>query len=243
MPFAFVGRAQIGPAARIMPFAFVDDNVRVGEGSVVGPGCVLMVGTTLGARVVLNPGVILGGDGFGFAPHGVANVKVPQIGGVCVGDDVEMGANTCVDRGAVSDTRIGNGTKIDNLVQLGHGVRVGEHAVIVAQVGVAGSTQIGDRAVLAGQVGIVGHVRIGDDVRIGAKSGVHRSIPDQAAYSGTPAIPHADFLKRNAHFNRLGRYVDRLKAQEAKSELLQEEVRTLRALCVELKAELQHQSS
>jgi UDP-3-O-[3-hydroxymyristoyl] glucosamine N-acyltransferase len=216
LPGAVVGRARLGRETRIMPQAYIDDDVQIGAECIIGPGCVLMAGTRLGDRVILNPGVILGGDGFGFAPVGQQNVKVPQVGGIQVGDDVEMGANTCVDRGAVSDTRVGRGTKIDNLVQLAHGVQVGEDAVIIAQVGVAGSTKVGNRAVLAGQVGVVGHIEIGDDARVAAQAGVHRSVPEKAAMSGSPAIPHKLYLRGASHYRRFDEYVKRIKEAEKK---------------------------
>lgn len=214
MPMAYVGRASLGDGCLVMPGAFIDDDVRLGANVRVGPGCVLMHGTVLGDNVFLNPGVVLGGDGFGFAPDGAQNIKVPQVGGVRVAADVELGANTCVDRGAVSDTEVGAGTKVDNLVQIAHGAKVGENVVLVAQVGIAGSTEIGDGAVLAGQVGVVGHIKVGKNARIGAKSGVTRSIPDQAAVSGYPALPHATFLKSSAHIRRLDGYVRRIKQAE-----------------------------
>ncbi|MBL92762.1 MAG: UDP-3-O-(3-hydroxymyristoyl)glucosamine N-acyltransferase [Myxococcales bacterium] len=224
MPMAYVGEATIGPGSVIFPFAFIDDDVAVGERCSIGAGSALMPGTVLGDGVVLNPGVILGGEGFGFAPDGSANVKVPQVGGVQIGDGVEMGANACADRGAIKDTVVGQGTKIDNLVQLGHGVHLGKNNVLVAQVGVAGSTVTGDGVVVAGQSGIAGHLKIGDNVRIGAKSAVTGNVRDNQAVTGSPHMPHMDYLRSSNHIKKLDSYAKRLRAAEKQIAALQQQI-------------------
>ncbi|MBN2358964.1 MAG: UDP-3-O-(3-hydroxymyristoyl)glucosamine N-acyltransferase, partial [Deltaproteobacteria bacterium] len=210
----YVGRACIGARCRIFPFVYVDDDVLVGDDCEIRPGCTLMNGTRLGDRVLLQPGVQLGGDGFGFASDGARHVKIPQIGGVEIGSDVELGALAAVDRAAFDATRIGRGTKIDNQVQIGHNVQVGEDVILCGQVGIAGSTAIGDRAVIAGKVGIADHIRIGSECRVGAGSGVIYEVPDRAAYSGYPAIPHGLWLRTQVEVKRLDHHSRRMRALE-----------------------------
>jgi len=160
--------------------------------------------------VILHPGVVIGGDGFGYAREGRSHRKIPQVGGVEIGDDVEIGANSTVDRGALGDTRIGRGTKIDNLVMVAHNVVVGEDCILIAQAGVAGSTILGDRVTLAAQAGLVGHLTVGDDATVGAQAGVTESIPAGAVLSGTPARPQADTLRFWAAQPRLAKALGRL---------------------------------
>lgn len=212
--FAVVRNARIGDRTRVMPHVFIDDDVTIGSECWIGPGAVLMRGTRLGDRVRIQPGAVLGADGFGYAPDGNRNVKVPQVGGVGVGDDVEIGANACVDRGALDDTRVGRGTKVDDLVLVGHGVEVGEDAVLVGQVGLAGGAQLGDRVVMAGQSGVAPFVRVGADVRIGARGGVTRDVAERQAVTGMPAVPHGDWLRQISRLQRLGAWEKRLRALE-----------------------------
>jgi UDP-3-O-[3-hydroxymyristoyl] glucosamine N-acyltransferase len=214
-PLAVVGAAVIGAGASIGPLAVVSDGVEIGEGASIGPGAVLLAGTRVGARVVVGPGAILGDEGFVYAPEGAANVPVRHVAGVVVEDDAEVGANACIDAGGLRDTRVGRGTKVDNLVQIAHDVVVGENAVIVAQVGVAGDARIGDRAVLAGQVGVGDRKSVGRGARVGGQSGVTRDVPEGAAVSGTPAIPHATWLKAMVHLKHLDELEKRVRVLEA----------------------------
>lgn len=204
-PFAVVGKAKIARGCRIMAHCFVDDDVAIDCDTQLAPGCVILGGSRIGAGVRLQPGVVVGADGFGYAPSGTKNIKVPQVGGVQIENEVEIGANSCVDRGALSDTRVGAGSKIDDLVLVGHGAEVGEDVVLVGQVGLAGGAQIGDRSVFAGQAGVAPFVRVGTDARVGARGGVTRDMPARAAWSGMPAIPHRDWLQSSVRFRQLER--------------------------------------
>lgn len=204
-PFAFVGPgARVGKKTVLYPGVFVGAGSTVGADCILYPNSVVREGCKLGDRCILNPAAVIGGDGFGFAPSGMENVKIPQVGGVRIGDDVELGANASVDRGTLADTVVGKQTKIDNLVQIAHNVQVGEACFIAAQSGVAGSTQIGNRVTLAGQVGVVGHISIADGVTLLAQSGVSKSITKPGSvYFGSPALPNRDWLKMQATLQRI----------------------------------------
>src|SRR5205809_408372 len=181
--------AVIGPHVRIGPLAFVGAGAEVGEASVVHARVAVCAGVRLGKRVVIHPGAVIGADGFGYAFDGQAHRKIPQVGSVLVEDDVEIGANTTVDRATLGQTIIRRGTKIDNLVQVGHNVEIGEHSIIVAQVGISGSCRIGRGVVLAGQVGVADHLTIGDGAVVAAQTGVHRDLAPGEKVLGTPARP------------------------------------------------------
>jgi UDP-3-O-[3-hydroxymyristoyl] glucosamine N-acyltransferase len=190
--FVVVGEgSEVEAGAVLHPHVVVGAGCRVGAGSVLHPHVVLRGGVTLGRRVVVHAGAVLGADGFGYAFDGRRHVKIPQVGRVVVGDDVEIGANAAVDRAMLGETVIGPGTKIDNLVQIGHNVAVGRDAIIVAQAGIAGSSRIGDLAVLGGQVGVADHVTIGAGAQVGAQSGVAADVPAGGRVLGSPAIPAA----------------------------------------------------
>ncbi len=204
-PFVFIGRgARIGHRTVIFP------NVSVGERAVIGDDCVIhsqaaiRERVVIGSRVIIQNGAVIGGDGYGFVRRADGtHQKIPQTSIVVIEDDVEIGANTTVDRPAVGETRIRAGAKIDNLVQIGHGVAVGENALLAAQVGIAGSTTIGAGAMLGGQVGVAGHVTIGKRASAVGQSGITNSIPDGAFVSGYPAIDNRAWLKSSAIFRRL----------------------------------------
>ena len=163
----------------------IEKDTKIGESSWVSSGVIIHEGTEIGLRAIIHPGVVIGADGFGFSEtKDSAWVKIPQMGRVVIGDDVEVGANTTIDRGTLSDTIIGNGVKLDNLIQIGHNVIIGEHTAIVAQTGISGSTEIGKRCKIGGQVGMVGHLKITDDTTITARTSVTKDIKDAGVYSG-----------------------------------------------------------
>lgn len=180
---------RIGPRTRVFPNVVVMDRVTIGADCIIYPNCTVREDSVLGERVILQPGVCIGGDGYGYVLHDGAHVKIPQIGRVVLEDDVEIGANSTVDRARFSETRIGRGTKVDNLVMLAHNVVTGEHCLIVSQVGVSGSTRLGNRVTLAGQVGTVGHVTIADDVTVLGKGGVTKDVKEPGVYAGMPLKP------------------------------------------------------
>ncbi|MCD4829295.1 MAG: UDP-3-O-(3-hydroxymyristoyl)glucosamine N-acyltransferase [Candidatus Cloacimonetes bacterium] len=205
--------ARLGDNVHVGPYAVIGANCAVGENTVIGPHCVLQCNVTigkdcrliarvtlyddteLGERVIVHAGAVLGADGFGYLFHDGRQEKIPQVGRVVVGNDVEIGAGSCIDRATLGITHIADGVKIDNLVQVGHNCNVGKHTVLCAQVGLAGGTNIGKRCYLAGQVGTGGHLTIGDDVLVGGQSGVSGDIPSGAKYFGSPAL-EANHTKR-----------------------------------------------
>ncbi len=180
----------IGEDSVLEAHVFIGRNSSLGEGCRLMPQVTVMDGTRLGDRVALHSGVVIGSDGFGYDSDGSGHSKIPQIGGVVIGDDVEIGAGTTIDRARFSDTVIGEGTKIDNLVQVGHNVRIGRHCILCAQVGIAGSTVLGDFVILGGQVGIAGHLTLGSGVQAGAQSGIGRNLEPKSYVFGSPAVPY-----------------------------------------------------
>jgi len=224
---------EMGAGAAVGPCVCIGDRCRIGPGVVIGPLAAIGAGSILGAetrieaRVVLYPGVrigrrchihagaVLGSDGFGFARDGEGrHRKIPQVGGLEVGDDVEVGSNCAIDRGRLDDTVIGRGTKLDNLVHIAHNVRVGEDSLIIAQVGISGSTRVGNGVVLAGQAGLVGHIEVGDGAVVAAQAGVIGSIGPGQVVSGYPARPHRKALKTLAHLVRLPALAARVRRLE-----------------------------
>jgi len=185
----------IGDRVVIYPGAVIYDGVAIGDDSVIHANAVVRERCRLGRRSKLQPGAVVGSDGFGFAPDGSSYYPIPQIGIVVLEDDVEIGANATVDRAAIEVTLIKRGTKLDNLVQVAHNCQIGEDCMIVSQVGIAGSSKIGNHVTLAGQVGVVGHVSIGNNVVVGAQAGVPGSLADDNYYSGSPAMPHKEWLR------------------------------------------------
>jgi UDP-3-O-[3-hydroxymyristoyl] glucosamine N-acyltransferase len=203
-PGAYVGKgARIGKNTVLYPGVHIGAGAAVGEDSILYPNVTVYRRCLIGSRVILHAGVVVGSDGFGFANPGIENRKVPQVGIVQIDDDVEIQANTTIDRGTLGRTWIQRGTKIDNLVQIAHNVVIGENSVIVAQVGISGSTRLGKRVIIGGQAGLVGHVHVGDNVMIAARAGINKDIPASRIMSGSPAIPHQDWLRLNAHIMRL----------------------------------------
>ncbi len=195
-PFVTIGDGcRIGDRVTLYPGVCVGDHSSIGDDSILHPNVSVYPGMVIGQRVILHSGVVVGSDGFGYAKEGRKNIKIPQVGKVIIEDDVEVGANTSIDRGALGNTVIRRGVKIDNLVQIAHTVLIGEDSIIVAQVGISGSTKIGSNVTLAGQVGLAGHIQIGDNVQVGAQSGVGQDLPPNQAYSGSPAIPHREWLR------------------------------------------------
>jgi UDP-3-O-[3-hydroxymyristoyl] glucosamine N-acyltransferase len=197
----------------------IGDEVVIGDDVLLHPNVTVVARCVLGNRVIIHPGAVIGSDGFGYATDEAGrHVKRPHVGIVQLDDDVEIGANTCIDRGTFGKTWVKTGAKIDNLVQLGHNVVIGEHSFLVAQVGVAGSTKTGHHVVMGGQVGMAGHLAIGNGVMIAAKSGVHDDQPDGAVVAGIPAIPHKKWLRASAAVAKLpelGKELRELKRQVA----------------------------
>jgi UDP-3-O-[3-hydroxymyristoyl] glucosamine N-acyltransferase len=231
--------ANISPGAEIAANATVGDDCIIGDGAYVGPGVVVGSGCSVGSgtllfansvlvrdvkigeRCIVHPGAIIGSDGFGNVMSDQGWVKLPQIGGVRIGNDVEIGANTTIDRGALQDTVIGDGVRIDNLVQIAHNVQIGDHTAIAAQVGIAGSTIVGKRCMFAGQAGIVGHINICDDVIVAGKTVISKHVTIPGFYAGSiPGEPDKDWKRKVARFRRLDSLFDRVTRleQRAKSD-------------------------
>jgi UDP-3-O-[3-hydroxymyristoyl] glucosamine N-acyltransferase len=224
---------RIAEDATVGPYAVIDANVEIGAGTVIGahtvvsarcrigrdvtidPHVTLYEGVVVGDRAIIHSGARVGKEGFGYVWRDGGHRKIPQVGGCLIGEDVEIGSNVTIDRGSVGDTVIGAGTKIDNLVHLGHNVRIGQHVLLLGQVGISGSTTVGDGAILAGQAGVGGHLTIGAGARIGGQAGVTADVPAGVTYSGYPARPHREAMKAQAGLFRLPLLVERIKRLEA----------------------------
>ena len=209
--YALIGaRARIGNRVTIGPHCVIGDGVTIADGARLWPGVTIYAGSSIGARTLIHAGARIGCDGFGYVFRDGAHQKIPHVGRCIIGEDVEIGANTTIDRGSIDDTVVGNGTKIDNLVHIAHNVRIGEKCLLMAQVGVAGSVTIGDGAILAGQAGISGHVSIGAGARLAAQAGVFGDIPAGETWSGYPARPHRESLRASAALFKLAGMMRRL---------------------------------
>ncbi|MBI3332631.1 MAG: UDP-3-O-(3-hydroxymyristoyl)glucosamine N-acyltransferase [Candidatus Omnitrophica bacterium] len=244
-PKAVLGkRVRLGRGVAIQPFAVVEDDVRIGDRTVIYAGCYIGRGTEIGSdcliypnvsvrervqighRVIIHSGTVIGSDGFGFATVKGIHHKIPQIGTVVIEDDVEIGANVTIDRARFGKTVVGKGTKIDNLVQIAHNVEMGSDCIIVAQSGISGSTTLGNHVVLAGQAGVVGHITIGDHVMVGAQAGVSKSIPPETSVWGSPAKPLAKAKRVNAAAQRLPEWVKTVEEMKRKVEALERRLGT-----------------
>lgn len=196
-------QAVIGAGTRIGAGCVIGDGVMIGAGCVIHGRVSVADGCVLGDRVTLQAGAVIGSDGFGYAWDGREHLKIPQVGRVVIEDDVDIGANTCVDRGAIGDTVIGRGAKLDNLIQIAHNVQVGPYSVMASQVGISGSTRLGAGCQLGGQVGMAGHIQVGDGCKVAAKSGVMSDLRAGGTYAGIPAMPHRQWLRVSSIIARL----------------------------------------
>lgn len=210
-PNCYIGHGvEIGGDTIIYPNVVIMDGVKIGKNCVIYPNVTIREYCTIGDNVILQPGVVIGSDGFGYVTVGGKHNKLEQIGGVVLEDDVEIGANTCIDRGAIGDTIVKKGTKIDNLVHIAHNDIIGENCLIIAQVGISGSVKVGNNCILAGQTGVAGHLNIGDNVIIAAKSGVTNDVPSNSKMSGYPLMDHMDDLKAKVIITKLPQLAKRI---------------------------------
>ena len=204
-PFVTIGEGVVlGNNVTIFQGVSIEAGTTIGDDSIVYPNVVIYDGTRIGRRCIIHAGAVIGADGYGFTMYKGRHHKIPQIGIVRIEDDVEVGAGTTIDRAAFGETVIGEGTKIDNLVQVAHNVRVGKHCLLVSQVGISGSAELGDYVAAAGQTGIAGHLKIGNRAQLGGQCGVLSDVPDDAKLMGTPAIPFQEFVRSRAAVRRLG---------------------------------------
>lgn len=225
-PFAYVGEgAEIGDGCQIYPHAVVGDNVKVGSNCIFYPNTTIYQGCKIGNNVTIHAGSVIGADGFGFAPGADGYDKIPQIGIVVIEDNVEIGANTCVDRSTMGATVIHKGVKLDNLVQVAHNVEIGENTVMSAQVGIAGSTKVGSWCMFGGQVGLAGHITIGDKTFLGAQSGVPGNLKGGEELIGTPPMNPRQYFKSQAIFRRLPDMYKDLNDAKKKIEELNEKIK------------------
>jgi UDP-3-O-[3-hydroxymyristoyl] glucosamine N-acyltransferase len=215
--------AVIGDGAKIYPQCYVGDNVKIGAKTTLFAGVKIYEGCSIGVNCILHAGAVIGADGFGFAPNAEGGFdKIPQLGNVIIEDDVEIGANTCIDRAKTDSTIIRRGVKLDNLIQIGHNVQIGENTVSSAQTGVAGTSKVGSNCFLAGQVGIADHITIGNNVKIGSQSGIDKNVPDGEIRFGTPALPGINYHRSFAVFKELPELRRRIATLEAELKKVQE---------------------
>ena len=224
--FVCIGnRVKLGKRSTIHPGVVIGDDVIIGEDCLLYPNVTVYHSCTIGSRVIIHSGTVVGSDGFGFATDETgSHIKRPHVGTVQIDDDVEIGANVCIDRATFGKTHIMSGTKMDNLIQIGHNVKIGENSLIVAQVGIAGSASLGKNVVLGGQSAVKGHIHLDDGVMVAGKSGVHSSVPKGSIVSGYPAIPHKDWLKACAIFAKLPKVYGELLEMKSKIEAVYEKL-------------------
>ena len=216
-PNVFIGKnTSIGKNNFVYPGTVILDNVEIGDNNIIYPNCVIYQNTKIKNNCIVNSNTVLGSEGFGFIPKDGKWLKVPQTGGVIINNSVEIGTNCCVDRPAVGDTIIGEGTKIDNLVQIGHGVKIGRNCAFAAQVGIAGGAIIGDGVILAGQVGVNNRVKVGNKVIASSKCGIHADVDDGEVISGFPAIPNKLWLRSSSLFKKLPDLAKKLRQLDKK---------------------------
>lgn len=215
-------RVKIGSSVTLYPGVFVGDDSVIGDRSVLYPNVVVREGCRIGARVIIHSGTVIGSDGFGYVQDQGRHHKIPQLGGVIIEDDVELGANVAVDRATLGYTTIKQGTKVDNLVQIAHNVTIGEHSILVAQVGIAGSTRIGRHVMIGGQAGLADHIQVGDQVMIASRAGVNRSLESNQIVSGAPVMPHETWVKAQAVIPRLPELRHSVRAMEERLKKLEE---------------------
>jgi UDP-3-O-[3-hydroxymyristoyl] glucosamine N-acyltransferase len=194
--------AKLGANVAVGPFTTVGDDVVVGDNTVIYSNVAIYAGSVIGSRCIIHSGTVIGADGYGFVVENGRHRKIPQIGIVRIGDDVEIGAGCTIDRASIGETIVGEGTKIDDQVMIGHGAKIGRHCILVAQVGIAGSAQLGDYVMIAGQSGVAGHLKIGDRAQIAAKSAALDDVPADTKVMGVPAVPFRDFARREAWLKR-----------------------------------------
>lgn len=220
--FAVVSKgASIGENTVVMPGVFIGENSRIGRDCLIYPNVSLMDGTLIGDRVIIHAGAVIGADGFGYMQKDGMHAKIPQVGGVLIGDDVEIGACSAIDRATTGMTVIGKGTKIDNLVQIAHNVKIGEHCIIVAQAGIAGSSKLGKYVVMGGQSALADHTEIADGTMLGGRAGAFGKVK-KGVYSGAPLMPHTEWLRASVLFSRLPELNGRIGELEKKIKELQD---------------------
>ncbi|WP_280647189.1 MULTISPECIES: UDP-3-O-(3-hydroxymyristoyl)glucosamine N-acyltransferase [unclassified Dysgonomonas] len=211
---------KIGNNTKVYPQSYIGDNVTIGENTIIYPGVTIYAGCIIGSNCIIHSGAVIGSDGFGFAPENGVYKKIPQTGIVILEDDVEIGANTTIDRAVMDATIIRKGVKLDNLIQIAHNVEVGENTVMAAQVGISGSTKVGKNCMMGGQVGLGGHITIGDNANIGAQSGIISNIKPDSKILGSPAIPVKDFFRSSVVFPKLPEMYRKLAQLEKEIETL-----------------------
>ena len=223
--FAVIGdNVKIGKNCKIYPQVFIDDNSVIGDDAIIYAGVKIYHDIVIGNRAIIHAGAVIGSDGFGFAPNEKGEFsKIPQIGNVVIEDDVEIGANTCIDRSTMGSTLIKKGVKLDNAVHLAHNVVIGENTVIAAQVGIAGSCKVGANCMMGGQVGIAGHLTVGNNVKLGSKAGVSNNIADGLVHMGFPSLPTGKFSRSNAVYRNLPKLSDDVHTLKKEMAKLKEE--------------------